>query len=181
MTRNRWFFPCLLGLLCTFAACKSASGDSSAERSEVLVTLYNYKSGARFELASESHTNRVDYYSGERDDAARKIQTDEVMSAFLRELDQSGLSSYAKTGKAPRSTQNEVIRWGLEVAARNGREVHWLVGTGSNSEEWKQFDQCRDTFLQLYNSTVSYQSVRNQGGKNFFDDRARAASGKKNK
>jgi hypothetical protein len=179
LTRSCWLLTFLVACA-AFSACASRGQSPASEvANEVLVTLHNYKAKTQFELASESHTSRVEYYSDEREDAARKIQTDEVMSAFLREIDKLGLGTFARTGKAPSTTNGDVIRWGLEVASSGGREVHWLVGTGSSAEEWKKFDQCRDSFLQLYNSTVSYQSVHNQGGKSYFDDRARAASGKK--
>ena len=37
----------------------------------------------------------------------------------------------------------------------------------------------RDTFLELYNNTVSYQAVKNQSGKQFFDDKKSTAAGQK--
>jgi hypothetical protein len=177
MTRSRHprvpSFLASLWAVLLLVACASTTKEPI--RAELLVTLHNYRGGERFELANEAHTNRVNYYSSARNDAARKVQTDEVMSAFLRELQRLGFEEHARVGRAPDAAQGDVVRWGLEVASGE-REVHWLVGTGSALDEWKAFEQCRDTFLQLYNSTVSYQTVQNESGKEFFDDRARAAS-----
>ena len=54
---------------------------------------------------------------------------------------------------------------------------HWLIGNGSTPDDWKGFQSCRDTFLQLYNITVSYQTVNNEDGGAFFDgQQARPAS-----
>ena len=180
MTRSRRVAIGLLFLLPTLlpglTACASpGSGGKGEDGTELIVTLHNYRGGGQFELASESHTDRVAYYSSARSDAARKVQTDEVMNAFLRELQRLGLEQHARTGKAPQAPQGDVIRWGLEVASGE-RHVHWLVGTGSTPEDWQAFERCRDTFLQLYNSTVSYQAVQNDSGGAFFDDQTRPAS-----
>jgi hypothetical protein len=175
MTRFRR--PILAPFLLVHATVLGACAGPRTRDSDValLVTLHNYRGGERFELASESHTERVAYYSSARTDAARKVQTDEVMQAFLRELERLGLEEHARVGRAPAGAASAVIRWGLEISSGE-RQVHWLVGTGSAQEDWRAFERCRDTFLQLYNSTVSYQSVQNESGKAFFDDRARAAS-----
>lgn len=164
------------GLLGLLAACASSGSEGSG--SQLLVTLHNFKTGERFELASESHTDRVAYYSDKRNDAARKVQTDEIMSAFVAELGRQGLDDHAQPGRAPSATGSDVIRWGLEVEKAEQRR-HWLVGTGSAPADWQQFQKCRDAFLQLYNITVSYQAVENDSGKQFLEDKARAAAGKK--
>ena len=67
--------------LAVLASCASSGSSPSGDGANVLVVLHDYKNGQRFELASESHTDRVTYYSEERPDAVRKIQPDEVMSA----------------------------------------------------------------------------------------------------
>lgn len=152
------------------AACASAPSQPAAI--PLLVTLQNLRSGERFQLASESHTDRVTYYSGERSDAARKVQTDEIMSAFVGELDRQGFGKYARPGRAPALGSGDVIRWGLEVEGPSG-QAHWLIGTGSPPADWQVFQKCRDTFLQLYNITVSYQAVENAGGRSYFDDKTR--------
>lgn len=175
MTRLQ--LPFLALLLAVASAC-AGSGARSGDGDELLVTLHNFKTGERFELASESHTDRVAYYSDERHDAARKVQTDEIMSAFVGELARQGMAEHAQPGRAPAAAGSDVIRWGLEVEDGDERR-HWLVGTGSPAEDWQAFQRCRDTFLQLYNITVSFQAVENPNGKQYFDDQARAAASQK--
>lgn len=161
-------------LLCACASSGAARGSSSA----LLVTLHDFKTGESFELASESHTERVAYYSDARADAARKVQTDEIMSAFVGEIERQGLARHAQAGRAPTLAPGGVISWGLEVA-RGPDSSHWLVGKGSAPADWQEFQKCRDTFLQLYNITVSFQAVRNDSGRGFFGEKPRAAAGGK--
>src|SRR5262245_45450117 len=140
------------------AACASAGKTHEGEQAPLLVRLQDFRTGERFELAGESHTDRVTYYSGERHDAARKVQSDDIMTAFVEELDRQGYGAHARTGRAPALGSTDVIRWGLEVESGKA-QTHWLVGTGSQAGDWQAFQKCRDTFLQLYNITVSYQAV----------------------
>lgn len=156
-------------LLAALAACASSGSDSSGHGANVLVVLHDYKNGQRFELASETHTDRVAYYSSERGDAVRKIQPDEVMAACVGELERRGYDAHSKDGRAPSIGANDVVRWGLEVE-NEGQRSNWLVGTGSAADEWKDFQACRDFFLEVYNNTVSYQTVRNATGKQYFED-----------
>lgn len=174
MSRIQRLLPFLAAFL---AACASQGSAGVSESRELLVTLHNYKAGERYELASESHTDRVAYYSGERADAVRKVQSDDVMTAFLSELERQGLGTHARVGAAPAIGAGDVVRWGLEVES-GPQKLHWLVGTGTSADDWQAFQSCRDMFLEVYNRTVSYQSVRNESGKQFFDEQARSASGK---
>lgn len=164
----------LLGAL--MAAC-AGPGARSKEPAAVLVSLRNFKSGERFELASESHTDRVTYYSGARQDAARKIQSDEIMQAFLEELERQGYGAHARPGRAPAIGTSDTIRWGLEVEGPAG-ELSWLVGANASPADWADFQRCRDVFLQLYNVTVSYQAVQNASGKEYFEEQRPTSSQK---
>ena len=161
---------------CLVCACASAGGAQKSASTSVLVALCNYKSGERFELASESNTKRVDYYSETRKEAVRKVQSDEIMSAFVGELGKAGFAQHAQAGPAPKVASGDVVRWGLEI--QDGEQKsHWLVGSGTQGAELKTFQDCRDTFLQLYNITVSYQAVENKSGKQYFDQ-GQSVSGK---
>lgn len=160
------------------AACASGGKAQENAHSVLLVRLQDFRTGERFELASESHTDRVAYYSGERRDADRKVQSDEIMSALVSELDNQGYGAHARTGRAPNLGSSEVVRWGLEVES-DSTQTHWLVGTGSQPADWKAFQKCRDMFLQLYNITVSYQTVQNPEGKAYFEDGKSTAAGQK--
>ena len=154
-----------------------ASTPASPTAATLIVSLQNYKSGQRFELASQSHTDPVSYYSSERGDAARKIQKDDVMLALVEELERLDYGARARTGRAP-SKGNEETRWALEIA--NGdKELHWTIGTGDSKDTWSSFQKCRDTFLELYNVTVSFQTVENDQGRGYFHDPAASAPKKR--
>ena len=164
---------------CLLVACASTpSGAADGDGAKLLVVLHDYKNGQDLELASESHTQRVEYYSSARGDASRKVQTDEIMSAFVGQLTKAGFEEHARAGRAPSLPASNVVRWGLEVE-RDGQREHWLIGASTDMEAMKDFQECRDTFLQLYNITVSYQTIENKDGEKIFDDSKAAAAGKK--
>jgi hypothetical protein len=156
---------CLLGLFS--AGCSSAGSAPAGDAARLRVTLRDYKGGRRFELVSESHTSRVDYYSEARGDAARKFQSDKVMALLVEELDKQGFDEHEQEGRAP-SAGGELITWGLEVQTGD-RTRHWIVGRGSAFEDLTDFGECREAFLQLYNVTDSYQAIENPGGKQIFE------------
>src|SRR5881628_3803421 len=137
MSRFQRLSWCLLGGFLTACSSPGAAPDGGAA---LLVTLHDFRSGKRFELASESHTNRVEYYSDQRSDAARKVLPDQAMVAFVEELDHQGFGKHARTGHAPAVAQGDMIRWGLEVESRSG-QTHWLVGTGSPPADWQEFQK----------------------------------------
>jgi len=153
-------------LLLALTGC--ASAPAAPLEAKLLLALKNYETGQRFELASESHTDRVTYYSSERADAARKIQTDEVMLALVEELERLDYGAHAREGRAPDSA-HETMRWALELSS-GPRTLNWSIGTGNAREDWLAFQKCRDTFLELYNVTVSFQTVQNQQGRGYFQE-----------
>ena len=160
-------------------ACASTGKTSGEGGIRALVSLQDYRTGERFELASESHTNRVDYYSSARTEAARKVQTDEVMGALIAELERRGFAAHCQPGPAPHLASGDVVRWAMELEDGEQRS-HWIVSPNSPGDSWKTFQDCRDTFLQLYNITVSFQTVSNPSGKQYFDQSpAGAAASKK--
>lgn len=156
-------------LLLGSVACSSTGSGRARGGHRVLVTLRDYRSNLPLELANETHTDRVSYYSHERHDAARKVQTDEVIGALVDELDGRGFEAHASAGDAPAAARPDVVRWALAIEI-DGQSKHWLVGPGTPADEWKAFQSCRDAFVQLYNVTVSYQSLQNASGGGLFKD-----------
>ena len=152
------------------AACASSGSAEQGDERAVLVALRDYRQKRVFELASESHTDRVEYYSHARKDAARKIQSDEVMGALLEELERQGLEDHEKVGPAPSTgaASSGVLEYSLEIE-RGSTSAHWLIGQGTLPEETLAFQQCAKTFLELYNVTLSLQSVENPEGRALFD------------
>ncbi len=159
----------LLALVLGAVSCASGSSsrppapDGLARR----VTLYDYAVGRHFELVGESHTARVEYYSQKRSDAARKVQTDEVMAALLEKLGDEGFVRFAQAGRAP-SQGGQLITRALEVQSDDGVR-HWAVGKGSNPEERIAFNACMSPFLELYNLSQSFQAIENSEGSEYFD------------
>ena len=151
------------------AACSSSgnrAGDAATSETRMRVTLRNYDAEQLFELVSESHTNRVEYYSHERADAARKIQSDEVMDALVDELDSQGFEEFAQPGRAP-TRRNEIVSQAIEIERGDATE-HWAVGKGSAAAERLRFRDCMLAFVELYNLTASYQAITNPDGSQIF-------------
>ena len=156
-----------IALFTALCAC-SSTGSRSANGGDarVRVTLRNYDAGQLFELVSESHTNRVEYYSQEREDAARKVQSDEVMGALLDELDSRGFRAHAQPGGAP-TQRSELVSQSLEIQHGDTTE-HWAIGKGSAAAERESFRDCMMDFVQIYNLTASYQTLKNPEGSQIF-------------
>ena len=149
------------------AACAATSDPSGTTGDRLRVTLNDYVGGARFELVSESHTDRVAYYSNTRYDAARKIQLDIVMQELITELGRSGFGEFSREGRAP-SRGGGVVTRSFEIQSNDGVE-HWVVGSGSAPEQRSSFLQCTATFLELYNATQSFQAIENDAGTELFE------------
>jgi hypothetical protein len=167
--RNVRFLPWVIAL-CAFG-CTSAGRATVEPGSKRFVELRFYQSGQTFELASVSHTDPVDYYSDPSHSAARKVQDDAVMEAFVRELERRGIARYAHEGHSP-SSAAERVRWALEVEV-DGASRAWVVGAGTPQAELSSFGECRDLFLELYNATQGLQAVKNQKGDAIFQKKDR--------
>jgi len=167
----------LLGLLALggalLAGCASGGGSTSesTEGGRLCVTLFDYAEGRRFSLASESHTDRVAYYSQPRDDAGLKIQADEVVAALVDQMERRGFRRFATEGRAPASGGAVVTR-ALEIE-RGGQRSAWIVGKGSEADERRAFFEAMNEFFQLYNISQSYQVIENPGGRDVFDSGSR--------
>ncbi len=157
----------LLGL--GLASCSSTPSDGRTG-DRLRITLRDYQGGRNFELVSESHSDRIAYYSSVRDDANRKYQVDAVVAALLRELDKSGFDKYAQDGRAPSSAGGALTR-AFEIQD-NDRVRHWVIGDGSNSDEKRRFIESMTTFVQLYNVTESFQAIQNENGERVFEERS---------
>lgn len=158
----------LTALFSGVPSCASAGSEarSAAPAERMRVTLRDYEAQQLFELVSESHTSRVEYYSAVRSDAARKIQTDEVVDALIDELEDRGFDDFAQAGQAP-SRGNELVSRSLEIE-RGDKTEHWVVGRGSAADEQLRFHDCMLTFVELYNLTASYQTIENPSGGEIF-------------
>ncbi len=161
-------FALVASLICCACSASGPRSDPSSRNADdrTRIALRNYDADQRFELVSESHTNRVEYYSQVRSDASRKIQSDEVMRALIEELQKQGFADFAQPGRAP-SQGTEIVSQSLEIE-RGGETEHWVVGKGSAAEERERFRDCMLEFVQIYNLTASYQALENPDGSQIF-------------
>ncbi len=164
--RVRAFVVVLRALLLGLVVACASTPTNSAER--LRVTFRDYTIDRHFELASESHTDRVSYYSQVRDDAARKIQHDGVMRALTNELERQGYKRHAQEGNAPRQSGG-ILRGSLQI--EDGEHTsHWVVGRGTDAQERIDFNTCMQTFFELYNASQGLQAVDNDRGPAFFEE-----------
>ena len=158
-----WAF--VLALFC--AGCASSSSAPEPDGTSRRVTLHDYGLDTHFELVGESHTNRVDYYSTKRGDAARKVQTDEIMKALVDKLEEEGFERFSQPGKAP-AQGGQLITRAIEIRVQDDLS-HWTIGKGSMVEERLAFNACMKPFLDLYNLSQSFQAVHNTKGRDYFE------------
>lgn len=164
----RTWLPHVAGaLLVLCASCASTGSGSGGDGARLRVTLRDLRQQQHFELVSESHTSRVDYYSQPRRDGARKIEADEIVAALVTELERQGFDRYLEAGPGP-STSHGVLTRAFEVQ-QDERVEHWAIGQGTAPEEHAAFNECVEAFLQLYNFTSSFQTVENEAGHAFFE------------
>jgi hypothetical protein len=144
----------LMGVL-GLAGCKStpSAGPAHPQR----VAWADYRTGVWLELVNETHTGRVEQYSELRTDASRKVQTDEIIGAFVQLMRDEGFADHARPGPAPRGTDGQVVM-ALELA--DGDKVeHMLAWKGMPAEERKTMLSLAQNFADLFNATYGLQAV----------------------
>lgn len=161
----------LLGLL--GASCASTGAHASR------VTLRDYRSaqGQRdFELVDKESGDELEYYSTARRNAPRKYIEGDIMEALSEYLHSHGFAANGQEGAAPRRGDGQGrLRFAFEWETSEGVR-HWPMGdpTGdAMNAEWKEFLGCQQMFLELYNSTSSYQAIQNASGKDIFEEERR--------
>lgn len=105
-------------------------------------------------LASQSHTDRLTYYSTPRDDASLKIVEDADMARLLRELERQGFARRSRPGPA-----NEFDIKAIELE-RDGALRSFGVRSGSSADDWKAMQAMTSEVLELFNNTFGGQATR---------------------
>jgi hypothetical protein len=144
---------------CAAAALASCAGTSGPDRVAARITLRQFAGAgaADLELRSESHTDRVEYYSTARDGAAVKIMRDDLMEALLQGFDESGYADFARPGPGPTSGGSGV-RKVVEVE-RDGVVTHVTSSTGAPPAQVELVAQLSTGFFAAYNAIRSYQTI----------------------
>lgn len=151
----------LLSLLAwPLAACSSAPKGPVVAR----VTLYDHSGSNRSEqedtglrslsLASNSHTDRLTYYSTPRDDANLKIVDDALMADLLGALNSRGFKKRARSSQ-PNELDTKAI-----VLEQNGSVQSFGVRAGSSAADWKAMQAMANEVMEVYNSTFGGQAIR---------------------
>ena len=105
-------------------------------------------------LASQSHTDRLTYYSTPRDDASLKIVEDAAMARLLQDLDRQGFGKRSRPGPA-----NEFDTKAIELE-RDGALRSFGVRSGSSADDWKAMQAMTSDVLELFNGTFGGQAMR---------------------
>jgi hypothetical protein len=150
--------PAALLLLSAAAGCASgpATGNAAQPRR---VAWVDYRSRVLLELVNESHTDRVEQYSQvrSRDEAARKVQTDEVMDELVKVLRDLEFDALARPGPMPRGSDGSNVM-GLEFDEA-GQVRHVLAWRGMPADERQSFLEMANNFAEIYNATYGLQAV----------------------
>lgn len=161
--------------LCVAAACTSSGGSSrssestAAQGESVRLTVRDFRSGAQFELVSQSLVSALDQYSKVAPDASRKVQDDELLTALRDYLEKEGLAELAAPGKAP-GFSSGTKAWTLEVEDASGVR-HLLATPQTPAEDMKRMRSLLDAVLATYNETQGWQAVdiKAKHGEDYFN------------
>ncbi len=147
-------------------ACSSNPAVTKAGPGAWRVGLRDYRSGRNFELVNETHTSRVAQYSTVRDNADRKVQSDEIVAELVGWLDSEGFGSLAQTGAAPTEKSADRV-WVLEVQGPDGPR-HLLVTKSTSPESYAICRKLKAGFLDIYNATYAGQAKQMAEGETPF-------------
>jgi hypothetical protein len=139
-----WLALTSLGLL---SACATPSGGSASADSSTpaRVTFRDYQEGTKFELVNEAHT-----------DPSTKVANNEVISALLDYLSDSGFESQARSGAAPRTSSAWQYSGEIETTAGT---VFLAVNSSTPADQRKMFLDCYMNHVQLWSNVFQLQRV----------------------
>lgn len=161
-------WPALGLLLVAFlgGGCSSNPAVTKAGAGAWRVGLRDYRSGRNFELVNESHTSRVEQYSKLRDNADRKVQSDEIVAELVGWLESEGFGKLAQAGTAPSEAGGDRV-WVLEVQGPTGPR-HVLVTKSVSQDDYAICRKLKAGFLDIYNATYAGQAKEMQEGETPF-------------
>jgi len=159
-----------LGLLAT--GCSGPGTRDSARSSDFVgpptrVRYVDFRSGQMLELVNESHSNRVELYSQERNTAGTKVTTDEVIDELMKLFDKEGFDKNALPGGVPFAGEGYSSALEVEVG---GLTRHLAMHVGATPAQQATYAQCKTAFVGIYTNVYSLQTVNNQDGTRFFEN-----------
>jgi hypothetical protein len=148
------------------ACASSAPKEAHPQR----VTFVDFRNGTRLELVNEAHTGRVEQYSEllEKDQATRKVQTDDVMAGLIDVLRDGGFDDQAQPGPAPRQSDGQSV---LTLEIEDGDKVEYALGyKGMPAAQRQKLLALVGTLVELYNQTYGLQAVELKEGEMPFEN-----------
>ena len=142
-------------------------GSKEIEGSPLRVSYLSFSSGQHLELVNEAHTGRVEQYSQVRNDASRKVQTNDVMTGLIEVLEKNGFRKHAIEGGAP--VERGVMAWALEIEDDKGLR-HVGAVPGLSADDNRDLLRLAAAFIDTYNSTYSLQAIKLEPGKSAFGE-----------
>ena len=137
----------------------ACSSTREAEGTRARIALRQFTDNAdSYELRSESHTDRLEYYSSARDEANVKIMRDDLMEALLRGFDDAGYAEFARPGAGPQRAPGDRLRKVIEVE-RDGTVTHVAMGLDSPRAEADLMRELVNGFFTAFNQIRSYQTL----------------------
>lgn len=167
MHRSPFFSVSWVGLwaLLSILASACASTGNLVTGTAAQMRFFEYRGGLTMTVVNESHTDRVELYSEERDNASTKVAPDEVMDALIDRVKEFNFAKFAKDGPAPKTST--LWSQAIEVETAKGT-MHMLVGPELSDEAKSSFRRSREAFLQIYNNVYGAQTVK--GGERMIQD-----------
>jgi hypothetical protein len=149
------------------AACSSTGSDDGDEApaekgTPILLSFVDYRTGARSELVNESHTSKLEQYSKPRSDAARKVQSDELVAGLVEYLEDNGFRKLAASGDPPYLTGGQFY-WTLQLVEPE-RRCYVAAGRNTSLADKQRLHAFSQAFLGVYNHTDGWQAVEVKPG-----------------
>lgn len=154
----------VFALLAFLGSC--ASTPSPAQIEPCRIGLYDFRSQRRFELVNEAHTARLDQYSQVRDNADRKVQSNEIVADLAGWLEKEGFAALARDGASPSRGATDAV-WAMEVE-RGGKLRHFVVSKSTPPADYALCRNLKAGFLDIYNATYAGQATQTQAGQSPF-------------
>ncbi len=154
----------VLTLLALLQGC--ASTTSSGKAVACRIGLYDFRSQRRFELVNEAHTARLDQYSQVRDNADRKVQSNEIVADLAGWLEKEGFGALAREGASPSQGATDAV-WAMEIE-RDGKLRHLVVSKSTPPNDYALCRNLKAGFLDIYNATYAGQATQTKEGESPF-------------
>ncbi|MFM7297236.1 MAG: hypothetical protein ACKO4Q_08440, partial [Planctomycetota bacterium] len=154
----------VVALLTFLGSCASAP---KADRTvPTRIGLYDFRSQRRFELVNEAHTARLDQYSTVRENADRKVQSNEIVADLTGWFEKEGFAALAREGASPTKGSTDAV-WAMEVEL-DGKLRHVVVSKSTPPADYALCRSLKAGFLDIYNATYAGQATQTKEGESPF-------------